>query len=78
MPTAAPTVPTIDRSEFDQLSHRGAAGGVAALADDDAVARWRSEYPEWRGRYWAFLDDGYDVLRLHPINVARARTTDRA
>lgn len=25
MPTATPTVPTIDRSEFDQLAHLGAA-----------------------------------------------------
>ncbi|MFI5540679.1 hypothetical protein ACIA5H_30225 [Nocardia sp. NPDC051900] len=32
----------------------------------------RGDYPGWRGRYWAFLDDGeHGVLRLHPINVAR-------
>ncbi|WP_280202238.1 hypothetical protein [Nocardia cyriacigeorgica] len=74
MPTATPTVPTLDRSEFDQLAHLGAAGGVSALADADAVARLRSQHPEWRGRHWAYLDDDHDVLRLHPINVARART----
>ncbi|WP_280453104.1 hypothetical protein [Nocardia cyriacigeorgica] len=46
MSTATPTVPTLERSEFDQLAHLGAAGGVSALSDDDAVARWRSEHPE--------------------------------
>lgn len=52
------------------------AGVAAALADTTAVDRWREQFPHWRARHWAYLDDD-GVLRLAPVNVAR-RTPERA
>jgi len=65
-------VQTLTRVEFDQLEHRGAAGTTPALAEATVLDQWRTDHPGWRGRHWALLDDGHGVLRLHPVNVARA------
>jgi len=73
MPSAN-SVPTLSRTDFDRLEHRGAAGTTAVLDEMDSTVadRWRGEHAGWRGRHWAYLDDEYGVLRLHPINVTRA------
>lgn len=73
MSTPTLAVTTLTRAEFDQLEHRGAAGATPAFNEATILDRWRADYPRWRGRHWAFLDPAEDgVLRLHPVNVARA------
>ncbi|MEV6099435.1 hypothetical protein [Nocardia sp. NPDC051981] len=65
-------VELISRSEYDQLVHRGHAGAVPAIETTPILDRWREAHPDWRGRHWRFVADDNDVLRLHPVNVARA------
>lgn len=78
MSASTPTVHSLTRDEFERLEHRGYAGAAPVIADSAVLDRWRGDHPAWRGRYWAFLDDGeHDVLRLRPINVTR-QTAQRA
>ncbi|WP_405494682.1 hypothetical protein [Nocardia sp. NBC_00511] len=65
-------VASISRSEYDQLVHRGRAGAVPAIESTPVLDHWRDAHPDWRGRHWRFVADDHDVLRLHPVNVARA------
>ncbi|MFE3000038.1 hypothetical protein ACFXG4_34190 [Nocardia sp. NPDC059246] len=65
-------VALISRGEYDQLVHRGQAGPVPAIEATPVLDRWREAHPDWRGRHWRFVADDNDVLRLHPVNVARA------
>lgn len=65
-------VALISRGEYDQLVHRGQAGPVPAIEATPALDRWREAHPQWRGRHWRFIADDHDILRLHPVNVARA------
>ncbi|RJO77702.1 hypothetical protein D5S18_08200 [Nocardia panacis] len=65
------------RADYDHRRYLGSAGPISAL-DDEVVQRWRTEYPDWGGRYWAFvpIDPDNDVfLALRPINVT-ARPKD--
>ncbi|MER7450329.1 hypothetical protein ABTW96_08575 [Nocardia beijingensis] len=72
MSASTAAVQSLTRGEFQRLEHLGYAGAAPDIADSAVLERWRGDYPGWRGRYWAFLDDGErGVLRLHPINVAR-------
>ncbi|MBF6062046.1 hypothetical protein IU500_19135 [Nocardia terpenica] len=65
-------VDVLTRADYDHRQYLGSAGPVAAL-DDDIVARWRETYPDWAGRYWAFLSDTGDPNPQHfwlrPVNV---------
>jgi hypothetical protein len=72
--TAAPgVVDSIEHAEFIRREHLGTAGPISTLPDEAAITRWRADYPRWRGRHWTYIDDNDGVLlRLRPINVARA------
>ncbi|MFE3757907.1 hypothetical protein ACFXO9_26670 [Nocardia tengchongensis] len=65
-------VSQISRDEYDKLVHRGRAGAVPVIEGTPVLDRWRDAHPDWRGRHWQFLTDDNDVLRLRPLNVARA------
>ncbi|MBF6339808.1 hypothetical protein IU450_28535 [Nocardia abscessus] len=72
MSASTPAVQSLTRGEFERLEHLGYAGAAPAITDSAVLDRWRGDYPGWRGRYWAFLDDGeLGVLRLRPVNVTR-------
>ena len=71
--TAAGVVDSIERAEFVRREHLGTAGPISTLPDEEAIGRWRADYPRWRGRYWTYIADNDGVvLRLRPVNVARA------
>ncbi|MFD3427434.1 hypothetical protein [Nocardia fluminea] len=72
--TAAPdVVDSIERAEFLRREHLGTAGPISTLPDQAAITRWRANYPRWRGRHWIYTADNDGVvLRLRPVNVARA------
>ncbi|PKV81075.1 hypothetical protein [Nocardia fluminea] len=72
--TAAPgVIDSIERAEFIRREHLGTAGPISTLPDEAAIARWRADYPRWRGRHWTYTADNDGVsLRLRPVNVARA------
>ncbi|MEV0774063.1 hypothetical protein [Nocardia salmonicida] len=71
--TAAGVVDSIERAEFVRREHLGTAGPISTLPDEAAITRWRADYPRWRGRHWIYIADNDGVvLRLRPINVARA------
>ncbi|MEU4648603.1 MULTISPECIES: hypothetical protein [Nocardia] len=65
-------VDSIERAEFVKREHLGTAGPISALTDETAIAGWRADYPRWRGRHWTYTADNDGVLRLRPVNVARA------
>ncbi|MFF2396352.1 hypothetical protein [Nocardia sp. NPDC058114] len=72
--TAEPgVVDSIERTEFIRREHLGTAGPISAVPDEATIARWRADYPRWRGRHWTYTagNDGV-LLRLRPVNVARA------
>ncbi|MFG1774658.1 hypothetical protein ACGFIX_34195 [Nocardia salmonicida] len=70
---AAPAaVEAIERAEFVRREHLGTGGPISTLTDEAAIARWRVDYPRWRGRHWTYTADNNGVLRLWPVNVARA------
>ncbi|MGF6886717.1 hypothetical protein ABIA39_004509 [Nocardia sp. GAS34] len=72
-PVPAPiTVPTVSRTEFEQLAHHGLAGDTPVPESAPAAEQWRSENSGWRGRHWAYHQDELGVLRLQPLNVARS------
>ncbi|MFR9769319.1 hypothetical protein [Nocardia sp. SC052] len=72
MSASSLAVQSLARGDYDRLEHLGYAGAAPDITDSAVLERWRGDYPGWRGRYWAFLDDDeHGVLRLHPINVAR-------
>ncbi|WP_280188568.1 MULTISPECIES: hypothetical protein [Nocardia] len=77
MSASSLVVQSLARGEFERLEHLGYAGATPAITDSAVLDRWRGDYPGWRGRYWAFLDDEHGVLRLRPINLAR-QTAQRA
>ncbi|QBS44932.1 hypothetical protein [Nocardia sp. CS682] len=62
---------TITREELDRRAHFGDAGPTSVL-DEAELARWRKQYPDWKGKYWTYtpVGDNDQVLRAHPINVA--------
>ncbi|MFC9871751.1 hypothetical protein [Nocardia salmonicida] len=71
--TATPdVVESIERAEFVRREHLGTAGPSSTLPDEAATARWRADYPRWRGRHWTYIADNDGLLRLRPVNVARA------
>ena len=72
--TAAPgVVDSIERAEFVRREHLGTAGPTSTLPDERAIDQWRADYPQWRGRHWTYIaDNDSAVLRLRPVNVARA------
>ncbi|MBY8864041.1 hypothetical protein K7711_46795 [Nocardia sp. CA2R105] len=74
----ASIVSAISRAQFEQLAHRGLAGEVPELKTSVASEQWQSEHPDWRGRHWAYTEDEAGVLRLHPLNIARATRQPRA
>ncbi|MFD5179360.1 hypothetical protein ACFWM1_26370 [Nocardia sp. NPDC058379] len=77
-PTEAPTttpVESISTSDLANRVHLGTAGPVTALGEDPALARWRQQFPGWRGKHWTYRGDDADTLRLLPLNVARNRRT---
>lgn len=63
-------VETITRREYERLQYTGSAGPTPAIEDSTVLERWRGQFPDWRGKYWAFTRDEGVVLRLRPINVA--------
>ncbi|WP_280335048.1 hypothetical protein [Nocardia wallacei] len=67
-----PTLFTVSRSEYEQLTHLGRAGDAPALESSPVTEQWRAEHPDWRGRHWAYTEEDHGVLRLRPLNVARA------
>ncbi|MEV3965204.1 hypothetical protein AB0M34_30705 [Nocardia sp. NPDC050193] len=77
MSESSPVPRTLTRTDYERLEHFGYAGPATALTDTTASDRWQQEFPEWRARHWAYLDDETGVLRLAPVNLAR-RTTDTA
>ncbi|WP_068056235.1 hypothetical protein [Nocardia xishanensis] len=76
--TTAPALQTLPREDYARLEQRGLAGAVPAIPDSAVAEHWRADYPGWRGRYWAWIGDDGDVLRLRPINVARQSTARAA
>ncbi|MEU7764998.1 hypothetical protein AB0B25_07730 [Nocardia sp. NPDC049190] len=77
MSVSTAAVQSLTRPDYERLAHLGYAGAAPAIPDSAVLDRWRGDYPGWRGRYWAFLDDERAVLRLRPVNVAR-QTAQRA
>ncbi|MGV9823467.1 hypothetical protein [Nocardia xishanensis] len=71
--TTAHPLQTLPREDYARLEQRGLAGLVPAILDSAVAERWRTDYPGWRGRYWAWIGDEAGVLRLRPINVTRQR-----
>ncbi|MFE3001390.1 hypothetical protein ACFXG4_41200 [Nocardia sp. NPDC059246] len=71
---ASKSVPVsqVSRSDYDRLVHRGQAGPVPVIESTPVLDRWRADHPDWRGRYWTYVLDDRGVLRLRPLNVARA------
>ncbi|MEV2225437.1 hypothetical protein AB0E01_37015 [Nocardia vinacea] len=63
-------VETITRREYEQLQYTGSAGPTPAIEDSTVLERWREQFPDWRGKYWAFTRTDHGVLQLRPINVA--------
>lgn len=72
MPSTSLAVEQVSRTEYDRLVHRGHAGPIPMRASASVADRWRTDHPDWRGRYWAFVTDERGVLRLRPLNVTRA------
>ncbi|WP_040830240.1 hypothetical protein [Nocardia jiangxiensis] len=72
-PDISAAVSAITRAEFDQLAHQGLAGEAPALDAVSVSEQWQSEFPDWRGRYWAYTEAEAGVLRLGPLNLTRAR-----
>ncbi|WP_406238420.1 hypothetical protein [Nocardia sp. NBC_01009] len=66
-------IETVTREQYLQRQYTGAAGPTPAIEDSALLERWRAEFPDWRGKYWAFTTDDRDVLRLRPINVVAAQ-----
>ncbi|WP_327097144.1 hypothetical protein OIE68_46035 [Nocardia vinacea] len=66
-------IETVTREQYLQRQYTGAAGPTPEIEDSAVLERWRAEFPDWRGKYWAFTSDHRDVLRLRPINVATAQ-----
>ncbi|MBF6328436.1 hypothetical protein [Nocardia transvalensis] len=73
-------VDVLTRTDYEHQQYLGSAGPTAALAPE-LLARWRGEYPDWAGKYWAFRpgDTGTGQPQhfwLRPVNVsARAKET---
>ncbi|MET8779077.1 hypothetical protein ABZV58_29085 [Nocardia sp. NPDC004654] len=76
--TTAPALPTLPREDYARLEQRGQAGAVPAIPNSAVADRWHTDYPGWRGRYWAWIGEDDTVLRLRPINVARQSTARAA
>ncbi|APE37111.1 hypothetical protein BOX37_27865 [Nocardia mangyaensis] len=71
--TAPDVVDSIERAEFVRREHLGTAGPISTLPDEGTITRWRADHPRWRGRHWTYIGDSDGVvLRLRPVNVARA------
>ncbi|MFQ6332044.1 hypothetical protein ACLMAL_38840 [Nocardia sp. CWNU-33] len=66
-------IETLTREQYLQRQYTGAAGPTSAIENSAVLDRWRAEFPDWRGKYWAFTADDRDVLRLRPINVVAAQ-----
>ncbi|MFX0575102.1 hypothetical protein [Nocardia nepalensis] len=66
-------IETVTREQYLQRQYTGAAGPTPEIDDSAVLESWRAEFPDWRGKYWAFTSDHRDVLRLRPINVATAQ-----
>ncbi|MEG8181935.1 hypothetical protein GZH49_25905 [Nocardia terpenica] len=68
-------VDTLTRAEYEHRQYLGSAGPASGLAPG-VQARWREEFPDWAGRYWAFQPDtDYPTTQpqlfwLRPVNVA--------
>ncbi|WP_405165542.1 hypothetical protein OG203_10810 [Nocardia sp. NBC_01499] len=62
---------TITREEFDRRAHFGDAGTTSVLNEAE-LARWREQYPDWKGKYWSYspVADDDRLLRVQPVNVA--------
>lgn len=72
MSSKSVSVEQVSRRDFDRQVHRGHAGAVADIESASVIERWRTVHPDWRGRYWTYIPDDHGVLRLRPLNVARA------
>ncbi|MEV4158466.1 hypothetical protein AB0J48_36155 [Nocardia salmonicida] len=71
--TAPGLIDSIERAEFIRREHLGTAGPISALPDEAAISHWHEDYPRWRGRHWTYTaDNDGRLLRLRPVNVARA------
>ncbi|MEV0027848.1 hypothetical protein [Nocardia sp. NPDC050793] len=79
MPAPTPVVAlhTLTREQYARLEQRGLAGPLTAIPDSSVADRWRTDYLDWRGRYWAYVEGNHGILLLRPVNVAR-QSTQRA
>ncbi|MFF3228890.1 hypothetical protein ACFYV7_39290 [Nocardia suismassiliense] len=73
--SAIAEIETITRAQYEQRQYRGTAGPCTQLDDAELLQRWRSQFPDWRRRYWTLRVEDRDALRLHPVNLAPRRTT---
>ncbi|MGW6425142.1 hypothetical protein ACWF82_20915 [Nocardia sp. NPDC055053] len=68
-------VESISNSDLARRVHLGTAGPITELGEDPVIARWRAQFPGWRGRHWTYRATDADTLRLHPLNVTHNRRT---
>ncbi|MFC9434741.1 hypothetical protein [Nocardia sp. NPDC057030] len=71
-------VETLTREQYLQRQYHATAGPSTDLEDTAVLERWRTQRPDWRGKYWTLSPDEGEVLRLRPINVAARRATTPA
>ncbi|MFE9324046.1 hypothetical protein ACIHDR_41575 [Nocardia sp. NPDC052278] len=77
MSTNPLAVQSVTRTQYQNLAERGYAGPVTDIPDAAGAEAWRAQFPDWRGQYWTYTDDG-EMLRLRPVNLARQRGTRAA